>query len=310
LTTTGRVPVSAFVSVTLSVTVCSPGALKVCEPVLGPTTYVPSFSFHFDGSDVGLFGSVDGPFDPPDVDGLDTNHEDIDALWEDLSGNLYISTNSNVSVQGVTNGKDEDLLRLVPSTTGTTTSGSWSVHFDGSVAGFTNSYDDLYAVTFDGADMLWSSQGQSALPPYQNSVGTTRIDVNRMTSNVPSLELALGAAPHAFTVATDNIGALHYKPGIGLNATYYMAFWTPTSVPGLGTVSDSDIVSCDTATLTWSMVFDASDVGIDKGTLDAFHIRANGQILMSTGLDADDPEKPLASKLLVPGIIGPYSLGA
>jgi subtilisin-like proprotein convertase family protein len=73
----------------------------------------------------------------------------------------------------------------------------------------------------------------------------------------------------------------------------------PTATPGSGTViyvssstngtaggvsfADEDILAYDTATGTWSMYFDGSDVGI-TGDVNAFHILPDGSILMS--LDA------------------------
>jgi hypothetical protein len=67
-----------------------------------------------------------------------------------------------------------------------------------------------------------------------------------------------------------------------------------TTVPGIGyEVRDEDIITYDPGTGTWSMYFDASDVGIGTSDLDAFHIRNDGSILMS-----------FSSALTVPGITG------
>ena len=63
---------------------------------------------------------------------------------------------------------------------------------------------------------------------------------------------------------------------------YYMSFDINTTVPGIGVeVRDEDIVVYDPATGNWAMHFDASDVGITSSDLVAFHIRADGTILMS-----------------------------
>ncbi|NND12847.1 MAG: hypothetical protein HKO10_02695, partial [Acidimicrobiia bacterium] len=74
---------------------------------------------------------------------------------------------------------------------------------------------------------------------------------------------------------------------------YYLTFTSSTTVPGLGSVQDEDIVTYDPSTGSWAMYFDGSDVGIAPGEINAIHIRDDGSILMS--LDSD---------MSVPGIIG------
>jgi len=61
----------------------------------------------------------------------------------------------------------------------------------------------------------------------------------------------------------------------------YMSFLSTTTVPGLGTVRDEDIVAFDAATGTWEWIFDGSDVGVGGTDVNAFSIRADGSILMS-----------------------------
>lgn len=53
-----------------------------------------------------------------------------------------------------------------------------------------------------------------------------------------------------------------------------------------GTVAEipfqaEDILRYDMTNNLWGMLFDASDVGIDKGNLDAFHVMADGSLLLS-----------------------------
>ncbi len=92
-----------------------------------------TFSFFFDGSDVGLT----------------TNDEDIDAIAISTDSKLVISTIGNVSVSGASGG-DEDLLIFTASAFGSTTSGSWALHFDGSdVALNTSSTEDVNGAWID-----------------------------------------------------------------------------------------------------------------------------------------------------------------
>ncbi|MBP7999790.1 MAG: M36 family metallopeptidase [Chloroflexi bacterium] len=84
---------------------------------LGSTTS-GTFEFYFDGSDVGLT----------------TTNEDIDTLDVTADGKLIISTIGTFSVTGAS-GTDEDLFIFTPTALGTTTSGTWAMHFDGSDVG-------------------------------------------------------------------------------------------------------------------------------------------------------------------------------
>jgi hypothetical protein len=74
---------------------------------------------------------------------------------------------------------------------------------------------------------------------------------------------------------------------------YYLSFGTQAEVPGVGIVSDEDIVTYDAGTDTWALFFNGSDVGLDLTNLDAFHVRSDGSILMS-----------VASTFTVPGLTG------
>lgn len=96
-----------------------------------------SFSWYFDGSDVGL----------------DTNAEDIDALALLENGQILISTVGSIAVPGVS-GKDEDVLAFTPTNLGTSTSGAWALYFDGSdVELATDAGEDVdgISVAADGA---------------------------------------------------------------------------------------------------------------------------------------------------------------
>lgn len=116
---------------------------------LGLTT-AGTFTWYFDGSDVGLT----------------TNDEDIDAIDLLADGRIVISTLGNVSVTGAS-GVDEDLLIFTPTALGATTSGTWAVYFDGSdVALDTSSNEDVNGVWIDSAtsQVYLSTLGAFAVP--------------------------------------------------------------------------------------------------------------------------------------------------
>jgi hypothetical protein len=160
------------------------------EDILAYDTGTNTWTLYFDGSDVGVTGdvnafalmpdgsillSVDAPislsgvgsvddsdilrFTPTSLGtntagsfssyfvgadaGLTSNGEDIDAIDFAPDGRLIISTVGSYSVPGVS-GRDEDLIALDPSGT------SWSLYFDGSDVGLSNSSsEDVNGVWLD-----------------------------------------------------------------------------------------------------------------------------------------------------------------
>ena len=73
--------------------------------------------------------------------GLTISGEDVDAFALAADGRLLVSTTDNVSVTGAS-GADEDLLAFVPTQLGATTSGTWSLYFDGSDVELSNTSNE------------------------------------------------------------------------------------------------------------------------------------------------------------------------
>ena len=105
--------------------------LRFTPTSLGTST-AGSFSWYFDGSDVGLASSG----------------EDIDAIAFGPDGRLLISTGGSFSGTGGS-GADEDLFAFT-GTTGAATSGTFGLYFDGSDVGLnTASSEDVNGVWVD-----------------------------------------------------------------------------------------------------------------------------------------------------------------
>jgi hypothetical protein len=87
------------------------------------STTAGTWSWYFDGSDVGLATS---------------SNEDVDGIWVDESMTpypyIYLSTNGNFSVTGLT-GANEDIFIFKPTALGSTTAGSFAttLYLDGSL---------------------------------------------------------------------------------------------------------------------------------------------------------------------------------
>lgn len=80
-----------------------------------------TWAYYFDGSDVAL----------------DLGTEDIDATWIDTNGDIYLSTAGAFSVPGLS-GDGDDIAKFIPTSTGTNTSGTFSLFWDGSANGLGN----------------------------------------------------------------------------------------------------------------------------------------------------------------------------
>jgi choice-of-anchor B domain-containing protein len=122
-------------------TVADADIIKFVPTSIGSTT-AGTFQWFFDGSDVGLT----------------TSNEDIDALDYTADGKVIISTLGAFGVTGAS-GQDEDLIIFTPTALGSTTSGSWAWHFDGSDVGLsTSSNEDVNGAWTDSAsDKLYLS---------------------------------------------------------------------------------------------------------------------------------------------------------
>lgn len=97
-------------------------------------------------------------FDASDV-GLSTNGEDVDGVQLLANGDLLLSTKGSSRVSGISGkSRDEDLLLFRSSSWGHNTSGDWSVYFDGSDVGLSeSSREDINAVALNESEDLYLS---------------------------------------------------------------------------------------------------------------------------------------------------------
>jgi hypothetical protein len=100
------------------------------EDILRYSFATGAWELYFDGSDVGLSGT--------DVDGFDLQTD----------GSLLLSFDSAVTVTGLGSVADADILRFTPTSTGSTTAGTFQWYFDGSDVGLSTNNEDIDAVGF------------------------------------------------------------------------------------------------------------------------------------------------------------------
>jgi uncharacterized protein YjiK len=141
---------SILLSVDLATTIPNVGAIEDSDivrfiPTATGETTAGTYEWYFDGSDVGLEG----------------DNEDIDSIGFAPDSRLVVSTRGSLDAGGVT-GQDEDLFAFAPTTLGESTSGTWSMYFDGSDVGLsTTSSEDVDAVWIDknNGDIHLSTSG-------------------------------------------------------------------------------------------------------------------------------------------------------
>jgi hypothetical protein len=126
---------------------------------LGGIVFAPTDIARFDATSLGAItaGTFSMYFNGADV-GLDTASDYIDAVEVLQDGKILISTQGNPVVPGLSGLADEDILAFTPTSLGNTTSGTWSLYFDGSDVDLaTNSMEDVDALDVDSGGVIYLS---------------------------------------------------------------------------------------------------------------------------------------------------------
>lgn len=230
------------------------------EDILIYDTGTGTWSMFFDGSDVGL-GSTD-------VDAFD--------LLDD--GSFLLSLDASFSVSGLGTVADADIIRFVPTSTGSNTAGSFEWFFDGSDVGLTTTDEDIDALdyTADGK-LIISTLGSFSV------TGASGTDEDLLIFT-PS---ALGATTNgtwAFhfdgsdvglsTTASEDINGAWQLPGSNVLYLSTLGSFSVTGVSG----DAADIFICtpgslgSSTTCTFSLYWDGSANGFAGEVLDAFEV--------------------------------------
>jgi len=216
-----------------------------------------TFSVLFDGSDVGLAPA-----------GLDGFH----VL---ANGDILMSFLKPVSVPGLQGGPgggtmvdDSDIVRFIPTTTGTNTSGVFTFEFDGSDVGLSTNGEDVDAIGMDTAGNLIVSCVAAV-----NANGVTKgRDEDLFTFTATSLgDVTAGTFSILFDgsdVALDqkkveDVDAFY----LALDGTLYLSTLGDFTVPGV-TGADEDVLAFSPTSLgattsgTYTLFLDGSLIGL------------------------------------------------
>lgn len=171
---------------------------------------------------------------------------------------FYMSFNAAVTVPGIAGTvEDEDIVMR----NGTT----WTLYFDGSANGLTTGGFDLDAISIVGAGgpgNVYFSTDNGNVPPGAGGTGDDA-DIYRWN----------GGSSYTRVVDANGAGSLGLPTGANVDGVvwvdsthFYMSFGADTTVPGLGTVQDEDVVYYSAG--TWSVYFDGTAQGLIIAALD------------------------------------------
>ena len=147
--------------------------------------------------------------------GLDTAHENIDALAVLPDGRLLVSTLGNFRVgtgAQELKGKSHDLLALTVTQTGSDSAGQWALYFDGSDVKLTTPDENLDAVWAAAGGALWLSTSGAALTPTLAFGPSDVAQCVGAMGNATTCTFALAWAAAPVGLAAANVDGVHVVP--------------------------------------------------------------------------------------------------
>lgn len=240
----------------------------------------------FDGS---LGANTDGTFSiffDGSLADLTTSAEDVDAVEMLSDGTLLISTVGNPGIPGLSGLADEDVLAFVPATPGDYSAGSWTQYFDGSSAGLSAAAEDVTALFANGSGLGIATLGNFSVEGLTGSDEdifrcdqATVVSCSSFSSLIDGSMIGL---PGGADINGADLAGDPGPPPPGPGPKRLMSFVSSVTVPGIGEVADEDIVSLDSGTGLFEMVFDGSNYGLPGGSdVDGFTVAESNVLLMS-----------------------------
>ncbi|RPI96878.1 MAG: DNRLRE domain-containing protein, partial [Chloroflexi bacterium] len=239
-----------------------------------------NWQIFFDGSDVGVGSSDLFAFSIPDAD------------------TILMSFNTNVTVNGIP-ATPQDVLRFDATSLGSTTAGTFSLHFDGSDVGLsdaTNEKIDALSVTPDG-HLLISTSGNPSVPGLsggkdEDMLAFTSASLGDVTSGTWSLYFD-GSDVGLAETSGEDVDAFDI-----LGENIYLSTQGDFSVDGL-TGADEDVFVCAAGSVgditacdySSSLYFDGSTWGLSGNDVDAFQFHPSGPP-PPTAVPTDTPTGP------------------
>ena len=243
-----------------------------------------NWSLFFDGSDAGV-GS-------PDLFAFSILDTDT----------ILMAFSANVTINAIA-ATPQDVLRFDATSLGSTTSGTWSLYFDGSDVGLETTAEKIDSVSVlpDGR-LLISTSGNPAVPgpsglADEDIIAFTPVSLGDNTSGTWSMYFD-GSDVGLSTSSGEDIDALD----ITSNGNIYLSTLDNFSVTGVSG-ADEDVFVCapislgsNTAcTFSSSLYFDGSSWGLGGNDVDAIHVLTTGSVPPSTATPTGTPGSPTAT---------------
>ncbi len=126
----GRLVLSTLGSVSVTGASGADEDLVIFTPAQLGSTTSGTWAIYFDGSDVGL---------------ASTSNEDLNGVWVNATGEIFLTTLGSFSVTGLS-GDGSDIFICTPGSLGSTTTCTYSMYWDGSVNGFLGEDTDSFSI--------------------------------------------------------------------------------------------------------------------------------------------------------------------
>lgn len=237
------------------------GASFADEDIIAFDTASQNWSTYFDGSDVGL----------------DISNADINSFYLNSDGSILLSLNQSFTLPDVGLIDDNDIVRFVPSSTGSDTAGTYEFYLDGSDVELSDSSEDIDGISLlsDGS-LVISTRGSA------NVNGFSTKDEDLLVFNATSLGESTSGTWSLYADNSD-IG-LGDNGGEDVNATWiddngdiYLS--TDGAFDVFGVSGDnSDLFSFTSSSLgdntsgTFSSFFDGSTNGLGGQNIDGLSL--------------------------------------
>ncbi|HFQ92390.1 MAG TPA: hypothetical protein ENK32_00140, partial [Anaerolineae bacterium] len=232
------------------------------EDILKYDTGSGTWSMFIDGSDIGLSGS---------------GARDVDAFFLMDDGSILLSTWGATTLPDVGQIDDSDIIRFIPTSTGTNTAGTFELYFDASDVGLTRNGEDVDAVFVTaGGDIIISTSGSFSVSGAsgrdEDLVKFTPTSLGANTSGTWSLYFDGSDVGLADSGSEDVWGV-----SVAANGDIFLTTrgtFAVSGVSGTGT----DIFTCSPGSLgsstscTFSMYWDGSANGYGTENMDAMQV--------------------------------------
>lgn len=195
------------------------------EDILAYDVALDSWSLHFDGSDVGLVGS------------------NLDAFQLQADNSILFSLAAPDTIPNLGSMDDADIIRFIPTSLGSVTTGSFEWYFDGSDVELTTSAENIDAIAFapDGRLVISTVGNHTAggvTGQDKDLLAFSPMQLGQTTSG--TWAMYFDGSDVGLTKASEDIGGVWIDPGDGrLFLSTYGAF----SIPG-ASGNKNDIFVC------------------------------------------------------------------